>query len=384
MSIIDFFRGIFRKTNRFSLDESKIWEDLMSRAATETAVRELALTSAVNLIANTVSKCEFKTFQKGTEKKDDEYYLWNVRPNANENSAQFIQKLIYHLCVDNECLVVFINNDAFVADTFALKEEYAIRPNVYTGVSINNLALSRDFVAEEVLHYKLNNEEARRLLDMFYSSYKQLIDSATKAFTRSRGERGVLETARLPGAADYEEIVRKMMNDYFKPYFNSDNAVVPLFEGQKYTKTSTTGTREITEAGDTRKLIDDVFDVTARAFRIPPALLRGEMADTSTLMTNYLTFCIDPLCDMLSKEINAKRYNKARFLEGNYLKIDTSSVKHVDLLDSATAIDKLISSGTVNINELRASIGMPPVNKPWAREHYITKNYTQIDALEGR
>lgn len=40
-------------------------------------IRELAFWSAVNIIANAVSKCEFKTFLNGKETRGNEYYLWD-------------------------------------------------------------------------------------------------------------------------------------------------------------------------------------------------------------------------------------------------------------------------------------------------------------------
>jgi Ni,Fe-hydrogenase III large subunit len=52
-------------------------------------IREMAFWSAVNLVANAVSKCEIKTFENGKEVKKQEYYLWNIEPNRNQNSSAF-------------------------------------------------------------------------------------------------------------------------------------------------------------------------------------------------------------------------------------------------------------------------------------------------------
>jgi len=395
MTVLDFFKNLFGKKDRFFLDESKAVADFAGRAGQETAVRELALNVAAGMIANTVSKCEFMTFKGGAERKGDEYYLWNVRPNANESAAVFIQKWVYKLCLDGEALVVFDKPigenavQAFVADSFSVKKEFALFPNIYTGVYANNFSFSRDFSADESLYCRLDNEDVKRLLDMYYNSYKKLIASTMKAFTKSRGERGVLTTQRSPGDPNYEATVRDMQEKYFKPYFEADNGVLPLFDGQKYERINGNGQRELADAGDIRKLVNDVFDMTALAFHIPPAFMRGEMAESGDLMTNYLTFCIDPICDMLSKEMTAKRLSKKDYLSGNYIKIDTSSVKHADLLDAATAVDKIISSGVLSINELRKALGKPRINEEWADRHYITKNYSRIDdaldaAGEGR
>jgi hypothetical protein len=81
---------------------------------------------------------------------------------------------------------------------------------------------------------------------------------------------------------------------------------------------------------------------------------------------------------MISEEINRKRNGYAGFANGNYLKIDSKSIKHIDLLSVSTAIDKLISSGAFCINDIRKLVGEEPINEAWAKQHYITKNYEPL------
>ncbi|MGC7872602.1 hypothetical protein ACPUYX_13865 [Desulfosporosinus sp. SYSU MS00001] len=69
-------------------------------------IPELAFWSAVNLISNAVCKCEFKIFLSGKETKGNEYYLWYIEPNRNQNSSGFIHKWISQLYRNNECLIV--------------------------------------------------------------------------------------------------------------------------------------------------------------------------------------------------------------------------------------------------------------------------------------
>lgn len=232
------------------------------------------------------------------------------------------------------------------------------------------------------MYFRLNNDDIRRQIDLLYKSYKTMIAAAVKAFTRSRGERGILEYGGTGGREADEETVREIMSKRFAPYFAADDAVMPLPQGYTYTRTaSQSGTREHTDPADTRKLISDVFDMAALAFRIPPAMLRGEMADVSQLTGNFLTFCIDPLARQLEVEINRKLYTPEQYMSGNRIAIDTSKVKHFELLDSATAVDKLVSSGTVSVNELRAALGLEAIDEDWARQHYITRNYALIEEL---
>jgi HK97 family phage portal protein len=167
---------------------------------------------------------------------------------------------------------------------------------------------------------------------------------------------------------------------------DGDNAALPLGRGQEWKELQhKTYSNESTR--DIRAQVDDIFDFTARAFGIPPALLRGDVQDTSKAVDQLLTFCIDPLVDMIHEEINRKRNGYEGFAKGTYLKIDTKCIKHVDLLSVATAIDKLIGSGSFCINDIRKAVGDEIIDEPWAWQHFITKNYETVEnalkALEG-
>ena len=66
----------------------------LQQALEEYRIRELAFHTCVAMIANAVGKCTFKTYRKHEENRGEEYYLWNVEPNPNQNSTAFLHKLI--------------------------------------------------------------------------------------------------------------------------------------------------------------------------------------------------------------------------------------------------------------------------------------------------
>jgi len=352
----------------------------------ELVIRNLAFQSAVNLVANSISKCEFKTYFKGKEVKQKEYYLFNVEPNKNQNSSVFIHKWISKLYEENECLIISVGDQLLVADSFN-KKEYALLDHQFSQVSVDGFSFDKTFYMSDVMYFQLNNKDIRKLINSMYETYGKLISYGQKSYEKSRGSKGVLDVSSIAqGKTNFQETFNKLMNERFKTFFEAENAVLPLFDGYKYTdigsKTySNEGTRDI------RAMVDDIFDFTARAFCIPPALLRGDMANVGDVVDNYLTFCVDPLCDMLQEEANRKRSGYAGFSQGTYMKIDTKTIKHVDLLSVSTAIDKLIASGAFCINDIRGLVGDEPIDEPWAWQHFMTKNYSTVAdilaALEG-
>ena len=81
----------------------------------ETHVRELAYWSCVGMIARLVSKCDFQTLARGSPVKGDEWYAWNVAPNNNQNSTQFIAQIIHNL-YRNERSVLLISHTNTAVD----------------------------------------------------------------------------------------------------------------------------------------------------------------------------------------------------------------------------------------------------------------------------
>ena len=173
------------------------------------------------------------------------------------------------------------------------------------------------------------------------------------------------------------------MNDRFKRYFNSRSAVLPLFNGFTYTKQAGEQSKKSTsEMKDITDVLDQIVNTVARAFNIPAALLKGDVSEIDKVTKNFLTFCIDPLCEMLNTEINRKRYGKTQIRKGNYIKIDTTTIMHVDVFEIAEKIDKLIASGMYCIDELRRKLGETELGTEESKKHWITKNYEDITTVQ--
>jgi HK97 family phage portal protein len=349
-------------------------------------IREMAFWSAVNVIANSVSKCEFKTYMNGKEAKGREYYLWNIEPNKNQNSSGFIHKWLAQLYRHNEALIIEQNGQLLVADSFT-RTPYALYDDVFTQVTVGDFTFGRSFTQSDVLYFKLSECNMRRVTEGLYENYSKLISYSMKAFQRSRGTKGIFKYENIPpGGSEDRRMFDALLNDKISKWLAGDNAALPLGKGQDWRElTQKTYSSESTR--DIRAQIDDVSDFTAKAFGIPPVLLRGDVQGTKDALDNFLTFCIDPLVDMLSEEINRKRNGYVAFEKGTYLRIDTKQIRHVDLLSVSTAIDKLISSGAFCINDIRKLVGDEPIDEPWAWQHFMTKNYSTVadllKALEG-
>lgn len=386
MNIIEWLASKFKGKPVPTNINAQLYTDEYLSAVFDIYIRELAFWSTVNIIANAVSKCEFKTFLNGKETKGREHYLWNIEPNKNQNSSAFIHKLIAKLYRNNECLAIEQNGQLIVADSFNRKP-YALYEDVFSQVQVGDFTFDRTFTQSEVLYYQLNDTNVRELVNRLYDQYANLISYTMKAYKKSRGTKGIFKYDALPvPETEQRKMFDDLINNKIKAWLDGDSAALPLGQGQDW-KELQQKTYQTETTRDIRAQIDDIFDFTARAFNVPPALLRGDVQDTSKAIDQLLTFCIDPLCDMLQEEINRKRNGYEGFIRGTYLKIDTSTIKHIDLFDVATAIDKLIGSGAFCINDIRKAAGQEAINEDWAEQHWMTKNYETVQnallSLEG-
>lgn len=357
-------------------------------AAEEYRIRELAFWCCVNLIANAVGRCEFRTYLKGAEIRGGEYYLWNVEPNVNQNSTVFLHKLIAQLYQDNEALIVPTRkrdgSDAIVvADSWQVPPEYPSKQNEYKGVVVGEVHYDKTFYEKDVIHLTLNHCDIGPVVRGIYNAYTKLISVAMNNYAWANGQHWKVKVDQMvSGQENWAQTIQKMVEAQIRPFLNSGSAVLPEFDGWSYEnvgKSFESGR----DASHIRALVNDVFDFTANTLLIPPVLLRGQVEGVGDAHGRFLSQCIDPLMDQLSEEINRKKYGYEKWRERSYMQIDTSAIEHFDLFGNAANIEKLIGSG-YSYNDVQRAAGGREIDEPWANEHFITKNFAEAQsALKG-
>lgn len=356
--------------------------DLLA-AAQEFQLRDMSFWICANMIANAVGRCEFRTFRDGKEIREREHYLWNVEPNVNQNSTAFLHKLVAKLLTDGEALVISTRQregyDALVvADSWLPNGDYPSRQNEYINVQVGDVSYEKTFREREVLHLKLNHINVKPVLDGLYGAYWRLISAAMKRYEWDKGQHWKVHVDQLAsGAEDFTENFTRMIEQQVKTFLDSNSAILPEFDGYAYTNE---GGKANVDLADIQAQMKDVLGFTAKALQIPAVLVDGSIQGTEDAQGRFLTGCIDPICDQLQEEINRKRYGYDRMREGDYLRVDTSSIRHFDMFANAANVEKLVGSGAFTINDVLRSAGLPTIPEPWADEHYMTKNIATLGA----
>lgn len=357
-------------------------------AALEYQIRELCWWSCVNWIANIIGRCEVRTYAEGKEVRGQEYYLWNVEPNTNQNSTAFWHKAVARLYEDNELLIVPVRRRdgttaVAVADDWTDPEWLPARRNEYRNVRVWDFTYDKTFYEDDVLHLKLNHVNMRPVNEGIYKSYLKLVQTAMSAYGWANGQHWKVHVNQIAqGQEGWAEAFQRMLDAQIKPFLQSNGAILPEFDGYQYENLGQNGGNAAkADTRDIKAMIEDIFDFTARSFGIPAVLVRGEVEATNDAMRRALTVGIDPICDQFSEEATRKRYGFDQWQRGSCLKMDSSTVQHFDLFANAANIEKLLGSGW-SLNDIRRAAGEEPINEPWANEHLITKNIGRLGAAE--
>lgn len=345
----------------------------------ETWYYELAVKTAVSLIANVIGKCEFKTYYNNEfNDKSEEYYRWNVSPNKNQNASEFKHRIIEELLLTGECLVVEVGKELFVADGFS-KETDGVKPYVFSCVSVEGVQLNKKFKRSDVLYYKLDGFELKPLLSSVCGSY---VDAWTAAFNNYRQKNSSRWKLKISSAArtdpQFKEKYRELTETNLKQFFDKNNAVYPEYEGYELTEVAGNGTAA---SDDITKLRNDIFALVAQTYKTPVSLLSGQIAGVKDVFESWLSVCIEPITTMLTDENNKQLYTFEDWQSDNFMYIDTSRVKHIDFAALSNAIEKCISSGSMNVDEVRTIIlGLNALNTEASQRYYITKNFEALEA----
>ena len=377
------------KISRFFLDlwgaEKTIIE--LSQKAENTgyyalAIEDFAIQVAINLIAGLIAKCKFRTVVNGEEKEGIDFYRWNYEPNINQNGTEFKTELISKMLYYNEALIFEINGQMLIADDFT-RTQYALYPNKYSNVRRGDFTSGKNFYEGDVMYFGYANKDTKELLSGLLNGYCELIGQSMDKYKRAGGRKGVVKTDINP---QKDEAWQKALNDLygnrFKSYYKNENALVVLPKGIEYTEISASGSQKSTsDVTDIINLTNEAFAKVGQCFKTPKALLLGDVANLDSSLDEALTTAIEPIISWLESEIIRKQYGQEAYSKGYYLKIDTTTIKHIDIMDVAGNLNNILSTGLYNVDQLRRKLGELPLNTWWSKQHYMTLNNARAEQI---
>lgn len=340
--------------------------------------KNIAVASAINLIANTVSLAEFKVYKNEREDRSDEYYIFNIEANKNQSAKDLWKETVKDMILD-KYPIVLKQDDGLYKIKSCEKKEFAFKPNIYKNIVVGNYEIKNTFLESDVFDFKLNTNDINSSLSMLYNDFDQLINTSQSIYTKNNGVRGTLEVPTNYTQGKGKEEVEKLLKNSFKAWTEPGKIpIIPLANGFKYNDLTNSTYKNSSDSRDIRNLIDDVFDFVAVSFRIPPQLLKGSVADSDKLWSSYITLCIKPIITVIENEINRKYFKKQGFMNGDYVRIDISGIKQNDLIEIANAIDILTRNGVNTMNDNLVLLGKSKVGDELGDKRFITLNLAEL------
>lgn len=373
-----------RKFNLFNFLERKIAasEIVTQKMMDQLAFKELAMHIGISYIANALSKCEFKVYENGVEVKNKLYYTLNVSPNPNQNSSQFINKFIEQYYYNGASLIVPNKAYIYCADSFDIDDSNPLIENTFTNVTFGNQQPKKKYRASDVFYIQLDNRKVKDLVDSMYLEYGQIIAQALATFKRTNGTRYKLLLEQYnAGDPNFKKLYDEVIKQGLQTFIENNNSVYVQYKGtdlQEFSSKTQTNTSDIIAM---RK---EIFEVAAQALKIPLPMMYGNITNMNEIVKVFLSFCIDPLADMIGEEFTRQYFSFDEWKAGCSVKVDTSCINHIDILEVGDKVDKAISSGAASIDEIRERLGWSKLETEFSKAHWMTKNYTLAeDMLKG-
>ena len=387
---INFFKWLMGKATQTNGQVVNINCKEIFEAAQDFYIRDLCFQSCVDMIANAIGRCEFRTYRNNREVQEFEYYMLNVEPNVNQNSTAFWHKVIFKLYSENEALIISTKTrdgrDCLVcADSWTNGNQYPVKQNEYSNVQTGDFTYTKTFREKDVIHLKLNEVNIKPVLDGLFLSYSRMLKAAENYYIASNGIHMKVHVDQISQAQEgWENKFKEMIEKTVIPFLQSPAGVLPEYNGYDY---SNLDLGNGAQSSEVRSLTEDIFNMTARAFLIPVVLINGNVEGTADANKRFLTYVIDPICDQIQEELNRKRYGFEAWKSGSFVRVDSSSIIHFDVFENAANIEKVVGSGVFSLNDVLRAANQPTINEEWADKHYMTLNIStmgnQTRRLEG-
>ena len=353
--------------------------DEIARDAAALYFKAAAIDTAISYVTGALASCEIKTYDHDEEKRGVLYHLLNLRPNPNQNSAQFKAQFFYNLMYRGDALAVVVNDHLYVADGFAV-DKVQFGNDVFRSVSVEGLNCGVDFSADECLYMTYGNKRSRKLIDGMYAEYAKLMTSATESFKSAAGTKWILTVERSPTGT--REFAKKDQEEQADPknalqmFMRKANSVYRQTKGQSLEKVDVGGCT----ADDIIKIRKDAYESTAGIYKIPPPMIFGNMTNLNENIEAFLTFAIKPLAKQFEEELTSKFIDAPSWGDGSRLVVDTSRIKFVDIFGISASISQLIGAG-FSLDEVRGQLNWPLIGTEQSQEHLITRNYGPLDEV---
>ena len=348
----------------------------------------LAFIVVKNILSTFLANCDWNTYRGGGEiVKGEEWYRLNIAPNRKETSSEFFFKLADKLVEDGEALIIeTATKEFFIADSFTFKggEELLMKDNTFVNVTVGTTTLNRSFKENDsAMYIKTPNYDNvdEAVFNAMGGDFLELKNLVKKGAKKALGMKLALSLG-AQAKNKYDEQYIRAMQKVYNPLMEAENAVFVTYKGEALSdlteKQRGSEVQQVLDAVKNNVAINqEILTNIGVAFGIPKKFMTGDYTeDNDGIYQMAMTMCGKTYLTLLSKKFTMFMLTKDDIIKGAKIKANISSIKYVDKLTMATAVDKLIGSGAYSPNEVREMLDDDAYEDGDTR--YITKNYAVV------
>lgn len=371
--------------NFFIQNRNKEMQSLAEIIAVDMAklnLSRLAIEKAMLMIAKAIAKSDILIQTESKDKRRQEYRL-NIQPNDHECGTAFWTEVVKQLLTEQEVLIIPLGGKYYRASAWESTTN-VLTERTYSHITLTcggyDYALLKSFRTSEVIQLKYDNAKIKLYLQNVVSQYDKTLDSVNAMMRMSAQPRYKLKLGT--GALSFREkqadgtdkvmtkdqYVAKIKNlleaDELSVLTESDNVSVDQMQINTSVK-----------AEELSKMAQQINNEVANAFDIPEAVFNGNITEKSDATNEFITYAVSPVAEVINDTLTAYIVGENDYCTKNEkVMVWLARFKHVDVVDSATNLDKLRGIG-FNYDELREMVGYTVLNTEFSQARALTKNY---------
>lgn len=371
--------------NFFIQNRNKEMQSLAEIIAVDMAklnLSRLAIEKAMLMIAKAIAKSDILIQTESKDKRRQEYRL-NIQPNDHECGTAFWTEVVKQLLTEQEVLIIPLGGKYYRASAWESTTN-VLTERTYSHITLTcggyDYALLKSFRTSEVIQLKYDNAKIKLYLQNVVSQYDKTLDSVNAMMRMSAQPRYKLKLGtsalsfrekRADGTDKVmtkDQYVAKIKNlleaDELSVLTESDNVSVDQMQINTSIK-----------AEELSKMAQQINNEVANAFDIPEAVFNGNITEISDATNEFITYAVSPVAEVINDTLTAYIVGENDYCTKNEkVMVWLARFKHVDVVDSATNLDKLRGIG-FNYDELREMVGYTVLNTEFSQARALTKNY---------
>lgn len=371
--------------NFFIQNRNKEMQSLAEIIAVDMAklnLSRLAIEKAMLMIAKAIAKSDILIQTESKDKRRQEYRL-NIQPNDHECGTAFWTEVVKQLLTEQEVLIIPLGGKYYRASAWESTTN-VLTERTYSHITLTcggyDYALLKSFRTSEVIQLKYDNAKIKLYLQNVVSQYDKTLDSVNAMMRMSAQPRYKLKlgtsalsfrekqadgTDKVMTKDQYVAKIKNLLEaDELSVLTESDNVSVD----QMQTNTSV-------KAEELSKMAQQINNEVANAFDIPEAVFNGNITEKSDATNEFITYAVSPVAEVINDTLTAYIVGENDYCTKNEkAMVWLARFKHVDVVDSATNLDKLRGIG-FNYDELREMVGYTVLNTEFSQARALTKNY---------